>query len=123
MPTVRERAKHLPVGVAFPPDTEMHARHLKKLESFLREVSRSPQQLEPLGSPVLTLFLFFLVSGFPYEATNPKKGALFCNMITGLPRHKVAMKRLRSGLGPGPPSVRARKSHEGKGALRALGLI
>ena len=47
----------------------------------------------------------------------------FLTEVSKLPQRleqKVAMKRMRSGLGPGPKSVRAGKSYVGKSALQAL---
>ena len=49
---------------------------------------------------------FFIVSGFPYKVTNPKKGCPYCNVLTRLPRtkgfkgiHKVVLMLLGHGFG------------------------
>ena len=46
MPSLQERAKYLPCGIMVPPDREMHNKHLKNLDGYLAEISKSPAKLE-----------------------------------------------------------------------------
>ena len=46
MPSLRERAKDLPVGIRVAPHREMHNKHVKKLDDYLNVVSATPRRLE-----------------------------------------------------------------------------
>ena len=55
-----------------------------------------------LGSPSGTHFPFLWGSRFPCAVTNPKKGALYCNTVTGILR--ISCKRYSRSSHPAQPS-------------------
>ena len=46
MPDLRTRAKDLPVGIMVAPDRELHDQHMKKLDNYLKMISKAPRRLE-----------------------------------------------------------------------------
>ena len=46
MPSLRSRAKDLPVGTMVAPDRELHDQYMKKLDNYLKVISTTPRRLE-----------------------------------------------------------------------------